>query len=445
MTAVRAWRGIRYATARHRFAAPELTPFPRVPAPGGQFAAAPWQPVLPGLDLGAPQGDDSLALQVWAPQHAESLPVVLWLYGGGFEIGAASTAWTDAAEIARRVPCVVVAPNYRVGAYGFAHLARHGGDLADAANLGLRDAIAAYEWTRAHIAGFGGDPERVTVAGQSAGGFLACALAVSPGLDRPAGLVCLSGAASRIVSEDTASGIADALLAELGLADDPERIIECDPANVIAAQARVLPADIGLRNGPLVRAFGVTADAALPHPVVPTHPLDAIRDGALDNVFLVASATVDEASGFDPGAVGTVADAEALRREAVAFGGDRIADAYTGPDLDAARRRLLSDYVYRLPAARTVAAQIEAGGRAALWDLGRAGASPAGHGADLPALFGPATTEPRDAAVWAEFAHVVRGDGVARPVGAPFSPGLRPADVAAPADLVTLWEGVARP
>ncbi len=126
--------------------------------------------------------EDCLYLNVWTPTHrAAPLPVMVWIYGGGWTNGSGSAPlyWGD--QLARR-GVVVVTFNYRVGVLGFlAHpdLARSSAS-GSAGNYGLLDQIAALQWVHAHIAAFGGDPTRVTVFGQSAGSMSIALLTVSP-------------------------------------------------------------------------------------------------------------------------------------------------------------------------------------------------------------------------------------------------------------------------
>ncbi|MFT4235737.1 MAG: carboxylesterase family protein, partial [Microbacterium sp.] len=421
-----------------------------LPPAGGEFGPAPWQLVVPEFDLGAAVGDGCLTLNVWSPQHASGLPVVLWFYGGGFEGGAASIALFDGEALAASVPCVVVTANYRVGAYGFATLEHHGGRLRHANNLGLGDAMAAYQWVLRTIALFGGDPARVTVAGQSAGGFLSMALAVSPTVPAPSAVACFSGGASRIVSESVAREIGDALLAELELADDPEDIIDLPPAQVIAAQSRIIPTDLGVRNGPSPYAFGVALDGSAERPIVPRHPLDAVASGALLDTFVLSSATSLEAVGFDPSAV-AAADSTGVAQEVMTFssGADSAlvaAYATDDPDPSSARARLLSDYIYRLPAARLVETQVTTGGRAALLEVAGGEDGPAGHGAELRALFGAVSTD-ADAQIARVFSHLISHGCTSRgTIADPIVVGASRDDRIIPLHrLVELWKGVPRP
>ncbi|WEL93198.1 carboxylesterase family protein, partial [Tsukamurella tyrosinosolvens] len=132
---------------------------PTVPKPGYQGPVAEILTAEPDFP-----GPECLNLNVWAPEGADALPVFVWIHGGAFRNGSGRSGYYDGAAFARDgVVCVTI--NYRLGALGFL-------DTGDEhTNLGLRDQIMALEWVRDNIAAFGGDPARVTVAGESAGGM----------------------------------------------------------------------------------------------------------------------------------------------------------------------------------------------------------------------------------------------------------------------------------
>ncbi len=148
-----------------------------------------------------PLSEDCLYLNIWsgASSADEKLPVLVWIYGGGFNSGSGACAIYDGKAIAKQ-GIVYVSINYRVGVFGFmAHP-----DLTkesqhnSSGNYGLMDQIAALKWIKNNIAAFGGDPEKVTIAGQSAGSFSVQALVASPltkGLFR--GAIAQSGAMSQ--------------------------------------------------------------------------------------------------------------------------------------------------------------------------------------------------------------------------------------------------------
>jgi para-nitrobenzyl esterase len=127
--------------------------------------------------------EDCLMLNVWAPADAKkrNLPVMVWIYGGGFRAGGASEPRQDGEELARH-DVVIVSMNYRLGIFGFfvhpelvAESPHHA-----AGNYGLMDQSAALDWVQKNIASFGGDPHNVTIFGQSAGSLSVSALMASP-------------------------------------------------------------------------------------------------------------------------------------------------------------------------------------------------------------------------------------------------------------------------
>jgi para-nitrobenzyl esterase len=130
-----------------------------------------------------PMSEDCLTLNVWTPQPwgDEPLPVMVWIHGGGLNNGSGTAALYDGTNLAKR-GVVVVTVNYRLGRLGFfGHpaLTAEAGDEELVGNYGLADIIAALEWVRGNVAAFGGDPGKVTVFGESAGGVMVTRLMIS--------------------------------------------------------------------------------------------------------------------------------------------------------------------------------------------------------------------------------------------------------------------------
>lgn len=169
---VKVFRGVPYAAppvGHLRFMPPE--PVPHWQGVRDARHHGPIAPQLPTTvihamgDVTAPQGEDCLTLTIWTPRaDGARRPVLVWLHGGSFTSGAASLDWYNGANLARIGDIVVVGVNYRLGALGFlCHEGIAGG------NMGLLDQQTAFSWIAGNIEFFGGDPTRITLAGQSAG------------------------------------------------------------------------------------------------------------------------------------------------------------------------------------------------------------------------------------------------------------------------------------
>lgn len=182
------YRGIPFAAppvGGLRWRAPQAVQPWRGARDASRFGADCAQKPMPGdaAPPGVTPAEDCLYLNVWAPQGGRALPVMVWIYGGGFVNGGASPKIYDGAALARR-GLVLVSFNYRVGRFGFfAHPALS----AEAAvrreptgNFAFLDQLAALRWVQQNIGSFGGDPARVTVFGESAGGASVLALLTSP-------------------------------------------------------------------------------------------------------------------------------------------------------------------------------------------------------------------------------------------------------------------------
>ncbi|GAA4491736.1 carboxylesterase family protein [Microbacterium panaciterrae] len=375
-----------------RFAAPRPHLGWAEPLAADAFGASPVQPETPLVD-GLPLSEDCLTLNVWVPEGAADADVLFWVYGGGFEGGSSALPIFDGARLAAEQRMIVVSANHRTGALGFATLIDHG--LPEASNLGLRDVIAALRWVRRNAAAFGGDPDRVTVMGQSSGAFLAAALLAAPaaaGLFQ--GLVLISGGASRIVPLMQARRHAAQFVAAAGIPEDDAlvRLHELSGAEILAAQRVVGSREIGRRNAPVPDSFGVVLDVDAPHPVLTAHPLQAIADGQARDIpllFVVAGAEVASLRGADEEF--SPKDVAQIVAELGAWGVPDPAEvvaAYATADLAVTRERILTDYIYRLPAARAAIGQNAAGGRSWVAQVDRPDDSPADHNLPARLLFG---------------------------------------------------------
>ncbi|MEN4398140.1 carboxylesterase/lipase family protein [Mycolicibacterium senegalense] len=283
----RLFAGIPYAAAPVgplRFAAP--APAPGWPGERDTTAPGPRCVQDPDSDpeRGANTAEDCLNLNVWTPPVSqEKRPVMVWIHGGAFAGG--SSGIYDAARLAARGGIIVVTINYRLGTLGFlAHPALGAG--GDVGNYGLADQQAALRWVRDNIADFGGDPEKVTIAGESAGGMSVCDHLVAPG---SAGLfhaaILMSAPCQAQAGLAVATGRSLDYAAAAGC-PDPVTAADC---------LRALPVD-ALRKP--VWYFNIGSDQ-LTGPVtdsatIPQPPLAAFGAGRSETVPLLIGTTRDE-------------------------------------------------------------------------------------------------------------------------------------------------------
>ncbi|MGC9382246.1 carboxylesterase family protein [Streptomyces sp. MH13] len=396
---VRSWWGIPYATAE-RFRRPVVADFdPDLPYDRkGVVSVQPDSGDWLGADSG--MGENCLNLNVWAPQEpaGKALPVAVYIHGGGFEYGANTQITSNASGLAATGRVVGVSINYRLGALGGVSLSQYGGALAEASNLCLQDVIAALTWIRQNIAYFGGDPGNVTLYGHSAGGFSAFGLLGAPAADglyrRLAGF---SGAASRVQPAWWAEELAHRFVTELGVADQPEKLLDLDAASLVPALHKVLPTDLGVRAGMDSKAIGVVLDTGQPGAVLRAHPMDVLASGTHRDVDILLSAASDEMGWwvandldrFDPHTVEAITD-EVAGWRIPRSRAQQIVDACNqgGRTPAEVRSALLTDYIYGLPAARAALAHAAAGGNAHLLVVGPAKNVPAVHGSEMHALVG---------------------------------------------------------
>ncbi|GHC46260.1 carboxylesterase/lipase family protein [Streptomyces cinnamoneus] len=391
------FRGVPYArppVGNLRFAAPQ----PPLPWDGVRDALAFGPPPPqsgPARVPGDPAGTDWLTLNVWTPDPGGSgLPVLVWIPGGAYVSGAAGDPLYDAALLAGQGGLVVVTLNYRLGAEGFAHLP----GVPD--NRGLLDQLAALDWVRQNIARFGGNPDRVTLCGQSAGAGSIATLLAAPraaGLFRRAITQSVPGlyATCALAADVTAD-----LAARLGTTPTTAGLAAVSPqrlADAIDPLMEELPARID-RWGRLARS-GVPFLPVVDGDVVPDVPWRSLRDGRASETDLLTGHTRDEFRPFlmlsgHPEKITDEDATAALRALAPAPDGER---AYRAAHPDASPAALFellySDVLFRMPSLHLADAHSAGGGTAHLYELclsapALGGALGAAHGLDVSLLFG---------------------------------------------------------
>ncbi|MDH2344703.1 carboxylesterase family protein [Bradyrhizobium sp. SSUT77] len=278
--AVRAFKGVPFAIAR-RFAKavpPAAWTKPRQCTDYGAYAPQPDH-------FDHADEEACLSLNIWAPAADRPLPVLLFIHGGAFVTGGGADY--DGSFLAARGPAVIVTINYRLGPLGFLQLHRHGFDEAN--NLAMSDALAGLDWVRANIENFGGDPDAITLSGQSAGASMVIALATLPqARGKFIRALALSAPGRNIISAEHADDVARRVLDELDLAGDAGAITSVPLPKLFAAVERV---GRGLADETEAgTVFGPVLDGS----VIPREPRDVFADGNLCDIPLWLGSCRDE-------------------------------------------------------------------------------------------------------------------------------------------------------
>jgi para-nitrobenzyl esterase len=351
---VNRWRSIPYArppVGRLRFRAPQpAQPWSGVRHCHGFTDCAPQQRRYTLLGVGRYQSmsEDCLTLNVVTPESAseQPLPVMVFIHGGGYILGSSATPLYDGGALARR-GCVYVSVNYRLGALGCLDLSSLSTpDIAFDSNLYLRDLVQALQWVRDNIAGFGGDPDNVTIFGESAGACITATLLAVPAAE---------GMFARAISESPASGLvrskeisaqfatrfADLLGA--GPEDAANALMQASPAELVKTQHQLIDQGMESRLG----AFPI--GPVIGDDCLPEDPVEAMQSGRAHRVPLIVGTNAEEGRLFtrflrmlptnESMIEDLLADAEPDARE-------RITSAYPGYPSSSACIQLGGDFAF---------------------------------------------------------------------------------------------------
>ncbi len=386
-------------------------------------------PQPPGLIGSLATNEDCLFLNVWTPKDApaEPVPVMVWIHGGAFALGSAGEPLYDGQALVEHGDRVVVTINYRLGALGLlAHPALTAeSSTGSSGNYWLLDQIAALEWVQRNILAFGGDPDNVTIFGESAGGASVCALMASPltgglfhrGISESG--LCNSGLFGRALADQEAGGVTAAT--DLGCGDAATAATclrgKTDAELVGLFQLTVPPG--GLLYAP---ADGFVSFPFVDGYVLPTPMLDRFTGGDAQSVPLMLGTNGDEARIFHgPETFAQPVTDEAGYREAL---GRRFAPADVDAivaeypiasfaSANAALTKVSDDWAFVCTARRTARATAAAGLSTYLYAFEhiRAGATTSDHGSEIALVFGQSTVDPADRALsdamvgyWTRFA-----------------------------------------
>lgn len=365
-------------------------------------AVSPQSAELPGAPRWSPGDEDILSLNVWTPERGSGaetrpLPVLVWIHGGAYTFGSSAQPDFDGAALAR-AGLVVVTFNYRVGFEGFGHVPADGEDGCPP-NRGLLDQIAALAWVRDNIASFGGAPDDVTVAGQSAGATsVACLMTMdgARGLFRRA---IAHSAVGPVFAPELAEHLARKVAAEAGVPATRAGLAAASPHALVRASDAVAdgyrqdPHSGHLSWDPVI--FGPVADGRL----LRADPLGPLAAGEASDVDLLVCHTTQEYWLFDAvGSSAEVTTAAELSRFAKDFGiPDSVLEGYHRIMPEASVYEIYlavcGDMMYGEYSNRLAVAHARGGGRTFLSRFARqrGGSEPgvyAWHCADVPFAFG---------------------------------------------------------
>jgi para-nitrobenzyl esterase len=370
---VTAYLGVPYAAAP--FGANRMRPPQPVQPWSGRRLAVKYGPTVPKGDY-PPQyqplfpevvipGEECLNLNVWTPDTgATGLPVLVWIHGGSFMNGSGSVSEYDGSAFARDgVVCVTI--NYRLSAEGFLFLDD------GVANLGLLDQVAALHWVQDNIAAFGGDPARVTVAGESAGAMSVTTLLSMPmaqGLFARA--IAESGAAAHTLTPDQGQMVGGFLASALGVPLSRDAIKQVPLDTLVQAASDLV---VEVQTAPDPAKWGALAMSLLPFAptvdgaVLPQAPLTAFTAGQGGEVPLMIGSNRDEARLFlvaaqtidliDDATLEAAAAAYGLTSDGVAVYRANRPGASPGDILAA----IVTDWFFGIPPIRVAEARAAAG------------------------------------------------------------------------------------
>ncbi len=405
---VRRFAGIRFAeppTGERRFAPPVPTGAHEGVLDATAFKSiSPQNPSMMDAMFGTePEAwdEDCLHLNVWTPTATpdEPLPVMVWIHGGGFEMGSGSSPIYNGGSFARS-GVVYVSLNYRLGSLGFLELGHLDPDMRGSANVGLLDQVEALRWVSENIASFGGDPDNVTIFGESAGAMSVSALLTMPsaqGLFHKA--IAQSGALGAVNDMAHAAMTADEFIGFTGV-DSIDELREAPIEDLLAAHAKMSAGRIAdpeevikVHGSPLAfLPFRPVADGT--H--IPTDPLAELKAGRAAKVPLLTGTNLEEWKLFSL-MMPQSADRDALAARISLLGADpdAVIDAYESdhPNSSIAEMEsaILTDAVFRVAAGELVDAHID---QAPVWQYrfdwrtpAMGGALGACHALEIPFVF----------------------------------------------------------
>jgi para-nitrobenzyl esterase len=351
-----------------------------------------------------PQSEDCLFLNVWTPGLDDNRrPVIFWIHGGAFIMGAGSESFMEGGNLAKRGDIVLVTINYRLGAAGFLNLKEiSGGKIPATGNEGMLDQIAALDWVIENISAFGGNPGNITISGFSAGGMsVGTLLAIPLARGKFQKAMNRSGAANIVGDLSGALNISKQFLGLLGLkSQDIDGLYRLTTRQLLEAQQQL--SNLLRQNENRATPFQPVVDGS----VLPEYPMTALKKGVARDIPILAGNTLDElksSMAMDPG-LRNLDEAGLIARLGHLIPSELVSEligvyhgALTHRGIQVTPLEILgslnTDFMFRIPTLRLVEMQRDNGAAAYNYlftyrSPALGGALGASHGLDNPLLFG---------------------------------------------------------
>ncbi len=410
--------GVPYATAAERFV-------PAVDANwDGVFEATSYGAISPQQSFfGGSDGQDNncLNLNIWTPGVLDGgkRPVMVWYHGGGMTSGSANEAQTNGRNLAAQEDVVVVTVNHRLGALAYLDLSAYGEKYAQSANVGVLDMVASLQWIHDNIETFGGDPENVTVFGQSGGGAKVLALMTTPyaeGLLHKA--INQSGAIDTLgpvfSSAEMSARVSELILQRLNISesniDDIQSVSFSDLNSAGAAALQQVAEEFQIES-PLGGSYSFEWMPTVDGDIIPTNPV--LDDGFAEsgrNIPLLIGSNLNEWNFSMGGANQDESAVLSTLRQSYGDNAEAILDAFKTayPNVSVGNAPLL-DMMLRAPLLKISAHKADQGDASVYSYVMSYGAPQAVHGAEIPLIFDNTSAENEAMAaimraVWARFA-----------------------------------------
>ena len=339
------------------------------------------------------QGEDCLYLNVWkaAETSTEKKPVMVWIYGGGFETGGTNDPNYDCQNFITENPDVIVVTiAYRLGVYGFLHISHlpDGKDYPDAQNLGLLDQQMALKWVHENIEGFGGDPDNVTIFGESAGGA-SCSL-------QP----LLKGSQKTFKRLSAQSGSPSMTRSAEESIEYTNKIMDALGCKTVADLQKISPRQLADTQGRLLGMYQVLGLRSWPERdgrIVPTDPWEAYASGAVKDIDILHGCNKDEINTFlaalgEENFIKWAAQRKVEMLSKLTDGEKALVESYCNDQAEGYEKysRLIDQWLWIAPVFRMSENQTMAGGKSYTYFLTAESAVPlmkSGHATDVPLVF----------------------------------------------------------